>query len=241
MSGTYSTFSESQIDLQQKLFMLEKDSREKKFEITDMADYLPVGLLINHRCGMNLYMNKTSCEVLRYARDEIMELGEEYSKTIVFDKDEYERVNVMHEEFFERNDKTEIYSNFQKLRPKGEEDYQWMYVTSKIYRWDDNGLPVERLLISMPVSLMGDVSDKVNKVLDENIYLKKNFHKFSVLTKREKEILKNIALGKSSTLIADELFISKFTVDQHRKNIKSKLALKSIADMVKFAETFDLI
>jgi DNA-binding CsgD family transcriptional regulator len=186
-------------------------------------------------------MNKTSCEVLRYARDEIMELGEEYSKTIVFDKDEYERVNVMHEEFFERNDKTEIYSNFQKLRPKGEEDYQWMYVTSKIYRWDDNGLPVERLLISMPVSLMGDVSDKVNKVLDENIYLKKNFHKFSVLTKREKEILKNIALGKSSTLIADELFISKFTVDQHRKNIKSKLALKSIADMVKFAETFDLI
>jgi len=241
MVVTSSSFQENQFDLQQKLFSLEKDSREKNFEITDMADYLPVGLLINHRCGMNLYMNKTSCEVLKYEREEIIELGEEYSKTIVFDKDELERVSLMHEEFFERNDETEIYSNFQKLRPKGEEDYQWMYVTSKIYRWDNNGLPVERLLISMPVSLMGDMSDKMNKVLDENIYLKNNFHKFCNLTKREKEILKNIAMGKSSSLIGEELFISKYTVDQHRKNIKSKLNLKSIADMVKFAESFDLI
>ena len=55
------------------------------------------------------------------------------------------------------------------------------------------------------------------------------------LTTREREVVKLIAEGKSSKEIADLLFISARTVDNHRANIMEKLNLKKTADLVKYA------
>lgn len=55
------------------------------------------------------------------------------------------------------------------------------------------------------------------------------------LTEREIEIIKLIAQGKPAKQIAEELFLSLHTVDTHRKNILTKLNLKNIADLVRFA------
>ena len=55
------------------------------------------------------------------------------------------------------------------------------------------------------------------------------------LTTREKEIVKLIAEGRSSKEIADLLFISARTVDNHRANIMDKLNLRKTADLVKYA------
>jgi len=55
------------------------------------------------------------------------------------------------------------------------------------------------------------------------------------LTPREREVLKLIAEGKSSKEIANLLFISFFTVNNHRANIMEKLNLKKATDLVKYA------
>jgi len=55
------------------------------------------------------------------------------------------------------------------------------------------------------------------------------------LTTREREVVKLIAEGRSSKEIADLLFISVRTVDNHRANIMEKLNLKKAADLVKYA------
>lgn len=55
------------------------------------------------------------------------------------------------------------------------------------------------------------------------------------LTLREKQIIKLIAEGKSSKDIADLLFISDRTVQNHRANIMRKLNLKKITDLVRYA------
>ncbi len=55
------------------------------------------------------------------------------------------------------------------------------------------------------------------------------------LTTREREILKFIAEGKSSREVAELLFISPRTVQNHRANIMQKLNLKKTADLVKYA------
>jgi DNA-binding CsgD family transcriptional regulator len=47
------------------------------------------------------------------------------------------------------------------------------------------------------------------------------------LTKREIEVLERIVSGKSSQEVADELYVSKRTVDFHLANIYSKLRVKS--------------
>ncbi len=55
------------------------------------------------------------------------------------------------------------------------------------------------------------------------------------LSSREKEVIKYIAKELNSAEIADELFISKRTVEGHRKNIIAKLKLKNSAGIVKYA------
>lgn len=55
------------------------------------------------------------------------------------------------------------------------------------------------------------------------------------LTKREREILKNIVDGLSNKEIANKLFISPRTVDTHRANIMEKLSVKNTAELVKIA------
>jgi len=55
------------------------------------------------------------------------------------------------------------------------------------------------------------------------------------LTVREKEVLKLTAEGKSCKEIADLLCISHRTVEHHRANILSKLNVKRVADLVRYA------
>ena len=56
------------------------------------------------------------------------------------------------------------------------------------------------------------------------------------LTRRETEILEQIATGKSRKRIADELYIDLETVKSHIKNIYNKLDVHSKADAIKAAK-----
>jgi len=58
----------------------------------------------------------------------------------------------------------------------------------------------------------------------------------SPLTRRETEILEQIATGKSRKRIAQELFIDMETVKSHIKNIYHKLDVHSKADAIKMAK-----
>lgn len=53
------------------------------------------------------------------------------------------------------------------------------------------------------------------------------------LTKREKEILRLIAAGKTSAEIGVLLFISTPTVETHRRNIMQKFDVKNVASLIK--------
>ncbi len=56
-----------------------------------------------------------------------------------------------------------------------------------------------------------------------------------LLTKREQEIVKMIVEGQSSDMIAANLYISRNTVNTHRRNILAKTKTKSLADLVRKA------
>jgi len=55
------------------------------------------------------------------------------------------------------------------------------------------------------------------------------------LTVREREVLKLIAEGKSNKEISELLCISLHTVENHRANIRKKLQIKKVTDLVKYA------
>lgn len=55
---------------------------------------------------------------------------------------------------------------------------------------------------------------------------------FDLFTKREREILKGIVEGKTSQQIAEQLFISFYTVNAHRRNIMEKAKVKTPIELV---------
>jgi len=85
-------------------------------------------------------------------------------------------------------------------------------------------------------------TEEVKQKYMESMFSPPNKKKSEVkLSKRETEILILIAKEDTVSEIADKLFISKNTVETHRKNIFRKLEIKNKAGAVKYAIQHDLI
>ncbi len=79
--------------------------------------------------------------------------------------------------------------------------------------------------------ILGNTSPPTNQYVEH----------LNLLTERERIILKCIGELKTSDQIAEELFISKYTVDTHRKNILRKLNLHKTSELVLFAKQCGLV
>ena len=74
-------------------------------------------------------------------------------------------------------------------------------------------------------------SQKPEKTSEDNVEL----------SEREKEVLRQVALGKTNKEIAEELFISAHTVITHRKNITGKLGIKTVSGLTVYAILHNII
>ncbi len=78
-------------------------------------------------------------------------------------------------------------------------------------------------------------NDEIANILIKGLQEKHREKDKADLTRRETEVLKLIAREYTSHQIARELYISFHTVESHRKNIHSKLGVKNLAGLVKYA------
>ena len=132
--------------------------------------------------------------------------------------------------FAQKKDPTKCFSCFQKISVKGNGEFAWYISTTKYLKGPDLFFT-----INIPLSSMGVLTAKVLTPIAENRFMKQNLDRFDQLTKREKEILASIAIGINNREIAKKLFISCRTVEQHRKNIRRKLEIKSMAELYRYA------
>lgn len=58
-----------------------------------------------------------------------------------------------------------------------------------------------------------------------------------VLSTREQQVAQGVAEGKTSSQIANALFIAPSTVEVHRRNIMRKLNLRNVADLTRYVMT----
>ncbi len=65
--------------------------------------------------------------------------------------------------------------------------------------------------------------------------------RYDLLTAREQEVMGLLAEGLSTIQVADKLFISPKTVDNHRHNIMKKLDLHSTIELIRYAAKLGLI
>jgi len=64
---------------------------------------------------------------------------------------------------------------------------------------------------------------------------------YDALTPREQEVMVQLAEGRSIQQVADKLFISPKTAENHRSNIMRKLDLHSTIDLVRYAAKMGII
>jgi DNA-binding NarL/FixJ family response regulator len=78
-------------------------------------------------------------------------------------------------------------------------------------------------------------------IREQVVKAQKSNELFPSLTRREKEILRLIASNYSSQDIADNLCLSKRTVENHRTHLLQKLDVKNSASLIRIAMEFGLI
>jgi DNA-binding NarL/FixJ family response regulator len=88
-------------------------------------------------------------------------------------------------------------------------------------------------------SLAHEVVESLMKSEEEEV--KSANSGYSTLTRREREVMCLLAEGLSTTEVAEKLFISRKTVENHRSNILSKLDLHSTVELVRYAAKYGLI
>ncbi|MBE9468128.1 MAG: response regulator transcription factor [Bacteroidetes bacterium] len=80
-------------------------------------------------------------------------------------------------------------------------------------------------------------SNIINQIKDitEQFLKSEKTSKNSILSNREKDVLRHIALGLTNKEVADKLFISIHTVVSHRKNITKKLDIHTVSGLTIYA------
>ncbi|HHC80974.1 MAG TPA: response regulator transcription factor [Flavobacteriia bacterium] len=100
----------------------------------------------------------------------------------------------------------------------------------------------KELLTAIETILKGE---KYFSEIIKEAYMKSVFNKeketLETLTQREKDVLKLIALENTTQEIADQLFLSKHTIESYRKNLISKLNVRNIAGLTKYAIKLGLV
>lgn len=131
----------------------------------------------------------------------------------------------------------EVHFFFQRTRPKNRSDYKWYFFTSKLCL--SNGENDSSLLFHYAIEL--NKSGFGTRGIEEEKYIQQYYARFMLLSKREKELIKLIVEGKSSYAIAEILYLSIHTVNNHRKNIIRKLEINSLCQLTKLAISFNII
>jgi DNA-binding CsgD family transcriptional regulator len=220
---------------------LRKKIVEKISGLSGIADEIP-GVIIVH-CLPDFTVEYISRRGLKYfglTMKEIKAMGKDYHPNFFNEDDATDYVpKVM--AMISKNDMNELVSYFQQVRRTKQDPWSWHFSTTKIFMRDDEGKPLLAITIALPVDAQQHVTSKLERLLEEHLFLRKNKDLFLCLTNREKEILRLLAMSFSAAEIAEKLIISVHTVETHRKNLRKKLGITSPYELTKFASAFDLI
>ncbi len=187
-----------------------------------------------------VYMSRMAVEGLNTTVEELQTMGMDYHRKY-FNPDEAAEYVPKILGLLERNNSDEFVSFFQQVRTGEDADYNWWLSSIRIFMRDEQGLPAYALTVSIPVDPKHNLTTKVERLLQENNFLRKHKEQFASLTKRELEIIRLMAMDKTSAEIATQLYLSEDTVKTHRRNIKRKVFAKNQYDVLKFAQAFDLV
>lgn len=80
-----------------------------------------------------------------------------------------------------------------------------------------------------------EILEQFKHILGDKLTKKPSTSSDSILSEREKTIVKQVVNGHTNQEVADKLFLSIHTVTTHRKNISNKLGIKTVSGLTVYA------
>ena len=201
-----------------------------------LIDHIPCATLLSRSEAIEIqYINKRYTELSGYSQEEIRDCPH-YLESIVH-PESLKSVGKFLPEFYATSGPQQTLFFAQYARVVGDTDYSPFITFTKGITLP-NGLVLCMLLLTEELD---KASSKIAKMVEMDEFKLKHFKRFQQLTKREIEILILLAEGLNNPAIADRLFISRRTVETHRKQINRKLGIKHYRDVIKYTLAFDLV
>ncbi|MEX2640209.1 MAG: helix-turn-helix transcriptional regulator [Balneolales bacterium] len=206
----------------------------KSFE--SVSNQVPYAVHLNSSTTFELLqINRKFSELLGYSFDEIKSMGREFYDNNIHPESTASVAKFLPELPNKKFNKPIPF--IQHVKQRNATEYTPVFTFTKITKLPDNAA----LSLSTRLTDFGVLSKKMEQVLEMDRFKLMHSKRFHKLTGREVEILGLLANGISNSAIAGQLFISKQTVQTHRKHIINKLEIKSYHDLIKYAITFDLV
>ncbi len=202
---------------------------EESAEI-DATHSLPVpAILYVHSKEKILYGDYTALSTLGYKPSDLGQSG----RRILMDNLHPSNTTFRNElfEHFKKNEDVPWVGTYQ-LKGK---DNQWhtLLAYAEVHTKDEEN-NVEHLIINIEIDITGlKSSENYQKAADRALW--------STVTKRENQIIKQIAQGSRNQDIAASLNISLNTVETHRKNLLRKLGMKNTTSLIYFVTKYRLL
>jgi DNA-binding NarL/FixJ family response regulator len=210
---------------------------EKGEDIFHLGENLPLGIHYNDSQTLHILdCNRYSLEYTGYSKEELYKMGEAYFEKHMHP---YFRDVVAKQILaYVRSHPNEIVGFIQHLHLYGDEsEFKPLMTFTKLSNEDSSTV----FCIDVLPSAYKNLPQTIQQVIEMDAFKLKHIIQFQQLTQREKEILTLLAEGYNNPQIATQLFISRRTVETHRKHINRKLEIKHFRDLMKFALAFDLV
>lgn len=210
-------------------------------EIAATADLHPAVTII-HNLALDAvaYMSERGLRLLHTTLAELQALGPAYTHTHFNPEDAPNYLPQLYG-LVQSLDPQASVTFFQQVRTATGRDFAWYLTTTRVLLREPDGPPLLMISTACPIDPLHHVTQKVQRLLDENNFLRRHARQFATLTARERDVLRLLALGFSAPDVAGQLNISVQTAETHRRNLRQKLSITSAFDLGQYARAFDLI
>lgn len=221
--------------IQQLAYRLRKLYLEDRNLFDQVNDYLPYAIYFNKRNNLDMVFADETLLSWGGEMEKLWEFGVGYlqkiSCPILFPK-----LIPIVKNFNEKANLSSQLKLFQRFQLRGEMS---LVYTSKFLLDENTFFNFAALPEQTPL-----IENIFKEVFDTDQLNQQKWYQFQALTTREKQIILLLTDGLSTQEIANQLFISEFTLRTHRKNINKKLDSNKTADIVKmglFIKMLDVI
>jgi len=229
-------YSEQELlSLSQEQILLLNNADKNKSIRDQMFDMLPCWVHLNRLNDHGLiYMNKTGLDNFNKSMDEINKEGGIKFLQKIIHPDTAKQVIPLIYKFIAEDNESKVISFEQKIKYVGTNNYK-NHISFSMLKKKLNAT----ITVTLHVNQLENFIKK--KLFPGNNVFQKYYNGFITLSKREKEILKLISLGKTNKQIGELLLISTLTVKTHRRNIINKLRTNKTSELTRIAIYFNLI